>query len=257
MLDDITPVILTYNEAPNIGRVLERLTWANRIVVVDSYSSDETLSIAEEFSNSEVFKRKFDTHASQWNYAINETGISTDWILALDSDYVLTDEFVSELDKLQLTDKITGYKANFVYCVNGKPLRGTLYVPVTVLYRRSGALYEQDGHTQRILFSGIVGQLESKILHDDRKPLSRWLWAQGRYMSIEADMISTSSWSDLTFTDKIRKLIFVAPLATLFYCLVIKGGLLDGWAGFYYAIQRTVAESILSLKLIEKHIHGK
>lgn len=50
MLPDITPLILTFNEAPNIGRVLERLTWAKRIVVLDSFSTEETLDIVKSFS---------------------------------------------------------------------------------------------------------------------------------------------------------------------------------------------------------------
>ena len=49
MLDQITPLILTYNEAPNIGRTLEQLTWARDIVVVDSFSTDDTVEIASSF----------------------------------------------------------------------------------------------------------------------------------------------------------------------------------------------------------------
>jgi hypothetical protein len=47
-----------------------------------------------------------------------------------------------------------------------------------------------------------------------------------------------------------------APLAIVFYCLVVQRGLLDGWPGWYYALQRMVAESILSLKLIERRLRS-
>src|SRR4029079_8546941 len=97
MLGIITPLILTYNEAPNIGRTLERLSWARDIVVVDSFSDDETLDIARSFSNVRVYQRRFDGHEQQWNFGLQETGIETDWVLALDADYVLTDELVNEL----------------------------------------------------------------------------------------------------------------------------------------------------------------
>ena len=101
----------------------------------------------------------------------------------------------------------------------------------------------------------VIRSLEPKYMKfDDRKSLSRWLWAQDRYMSIEAEMINESSWSELGLTDKVRKLILIAPVVIFFYCLVLKGGLLDGWAGLYYAFQRMVAELILSIKLIEKKI---
>ena len=89
MLAQITPVVLTYNEAANIGRVLARLTWADRVVVLDSFSTDETESIASGYPNVTFQQRRFDTHANQWNFGLRETGIGTPWVLALDADYVL------------------------------------------------------------------------------------------------------------------------------------------------------------------------
>ena len=62
MLADITPVILTYNEAANIGRSLERLAWAREVVIVDSGSTDDTLAIAARFPNVRMVHRPFDTH---------------------------------------------------------------------------------------------------------------------------------------------------------------------------------------------------
>ena len=66
MLDQITPVLLTYNEEENIGRTLPRLRWAKDIVVVDSGSTDGTLNILTAFPNLRVFKRRFGAHAKQW-----------------------------------------------------------------------------------------------------------------------------------------------------------------------------------------------
>jgi len=91
MIEQITPLILTYNEAPNIDRALERLTWANRIVVIDSFSDDETLDILANYPQVEVYQRRFDTHALQWNYGLEK--INTKWILSLDADYILSEQF--------------------------------------------------------------------------------------------------------------------------------------------------------------------
>jgi len=251
MLDQITPVILTYNEAPNIGRTLEQLCWAHDIVVVDSFSKDETLEIVSGFPQVRVFQREFDSHAAQWNFALNETAVSSEWVLALDADYILTSSSIEELKGLSPEADVRGYSATFVYCINGHALRGSAYPPVTVLYRRARAFYRQDGHTQRVVVDGLVNSLSAPILHDDRKPLSHWLQSQARYMRIEAGKLleldaGSSSWSDC-----IRKMRFVAPFVMLFYCLIVKRAVLDGRAGLYYVFQRAVAEFILSLFLVE------
>jgi len=190
VLDQITPLILTYNEAPNIGRTLERLSWARDIVVIDSFSSDETVEIASRFPQTRILQRKFDTHRNQWTFGLKESGIKSDWVLALDADYVLTPELVEELRVLQPSAVTQGYRAGFVYCIKGRPIRGSAYPPVIALYRRANANYIQDGHTQRIKLLGEVRDLRSPILHDDRKTLAHWIEAQRRYMKLEAEKLS-------------------------------------------------------------------
>jgi glycosyltransferase involved in cell wall biosynthesis len=251
MLEQITPLILTYNEAANIRRTLEQLRWACDIVVVDSFSDDETLEIIAGYPQVRVFQRLFDNHRDQWNFGLSETGIQTEWILALDADYVLTPEFEAEVKGLQSSPEVAGYRASFTYSINGRNLRSGIYPPVTVLYRRSAASYEQDGHTQKVSVSGMVKPLHGRILHDDRKPLSQWLRSQIRYTQLEANKLLGAGDAQLSSSDRIRRWRVVAPLAMLFYCLVVRGGLLDGWAGFYYAFQRTLAETMLSLFLLE------
>ncbi|HEY6329605.1 MAG TPA: glycosyltransferase family 2 protein [Blastocatellia bacterium] len=254
LLDRITPVLLTYNESPNIGRSLDQLRWAKDIVVVDSFSDDDTVAVAQSFPGVRVFKRRFDSHSDQWNFALCETGIISEWILALDADYILTDDGIKELGDTCPAPGVEGYRCQFTYCVNGKPLRGSAYPPVVVLYRREAAHYEQDGHSQRVSVKGAVEDLAAPILHDDRKSLAHWLWSQSRYMQLEAHKLAEAGPGELGMPDQLRKLLFIAPFAVFFYCLVVKLAILDGWPGLYYAIQRMTAESILSLYLIEERI---
>ena len=87
MLDAITPVLLTYNEAPNIARTLQHLSWARDIVVVDSGSTDGTLDILANMPRVRVFSRPFDTHHAQWRFATEETDIATAWLLRLDAGW--------------------------------------------------------------------------------------------------------------------------------------------------------------------------
>ena len=256
MLDHITPLILTWNEEANIARTLEKLRWAREVVVVDSGSTDGTRTICDSFPNVRVVVRPFDSHAVQWNFGLRETGIASEWVLALDADYVLTDDLVTELRTLALEDGNTGYRMHFRYCIDGRVLSGSLYPPVVALYRRAAAHYVQDGHTQRVVVDGPIGELKAYALHDDRKPLGRWLAAQDRYAQLEVDLLARRSWAELRWQDRLRKLMFVTPWLVPVYCLTVGKGFKDGWPGIFYALQRGVAETVLSLKLIEKKFGG-
>ena len=255
MLEQITPLILTYNEAPNIGRTLERLRWARDIVVVDSFSQDETLEIISRFPQARTFQRRFDTHGNQWNFGLQETDIRSEWVLALDADYLLTPELIEELKALKPEADTKGYRARFIYCINGQPLKGSAYPPVIVLYRRSVATYTQDGHTQRVEVKGEIKDLQSPILHDDRKSLAHWIQAQSRYMKLEAEKLSRSGFRQLGWADRLRKTRLFAPFIIFLYCMFVKGAILNGRVGLYYALQRTFSEFLLSLYLIENDLN--
>lgn len=249
MLASITPVILTYNEADNIDRTLQRLTWADRIVVIDSFSTDETLDILARYPQVEVYQRPFDTHATQWNYGLSL--VTTDWVLSLDADYGLSDDLVEELTTLDPHRGADCYTISFKYCVFGQPLRGTILPPRAALFRQAKATYIDDGHTQLLQCWGTVAALQHPILHDDRKPLNRWLWAQDRYALLEVQKQLENPSARLGWSDRIRRVPGLSAPIILVYCLILKGGILDGWAGWHYAFQRIVAELILSIRLIE------
>jgi glycosyltransferase involved in cell wall biosynthesis len=253
MLEQITPVILTLNEAPNIGRTLERLRWAKDIVLVDSGSTDDTVRIAREMPQVRVFEKTFETHARQWAFAVFETGIQSEWVLALDADYYVTDEALEEIRRLDL-GSIDGYRTKFTYCVRGHRLRSALYPPVVTLFRRSKATFVQDGHTQRVKLDGVVVNGSANFLHDDRKSLSRWLASQDKYMLLETRAICSRAWSDLSWTDRIRTFPAIAPFAVFIQCYLLKGGFLDGKAGLQYALQRLLAEALLGIRLLERRM---
>ena len=249
MFDKITPLILTFNEAPNIERTLKRLTWAQRIVVIDSYSTDATVDILQSYPQVEIFTNKFVSFAAQCNYGLEK--IQSEWVLSLDADYILSEELIQEIGAIIPTPKIDSYFVKFKYCVFGKPLRGTLYPPRQVLYRKDKAIYHEDGHAHRVHIDGDYRILESYIYHDDRKPLDRWLSAQNKYMIIESKKLLNTPATQLSFSDRIRQQKIIAPFLILFYCLILKKGILDGWAGWYYAFERMLAETILAVRLIE------
>lgn len=250
-LGDITPLILTFNEAENIGRTLARLAWASRVVVVDSLSTDDTLTICRRYANAEVVQRPFDEHASQWNFGLSL--IRTPWVLTLDADYALPEAFVDEVTRLDERG-VDGFFAKFTYCVTGRPLRGSIYPPRLVLFLRDRGTYVQEGHTQLLKLEGRAGQLRTSILHDDRKALTRWMHDQIRYAASESKYLQAAPRSSLNLPDRIRRMVIVAPLLMPLYTLVGRGLLLDGWPGVQYALQRTCAEILLALHMLDRRL---
>ena len=256
-LSQVTPVIPTYNEAPNIARTLDALDWAKRVVVIDSYSDDETLDIIATYPNVQVYQRAFDCIANQWTHALESGGIDTPWVLALDADYVLTEDHTNAIAALQPADGVNGYIANFRYCVNGKPLRSGIYPPRTTLFRKDQGYFWQDGHTQRLEVSGKLEHIAPPIMHDDRKSLRRWFASQQGYAAREADKILSGTAELAGLAYRIRKLRVVAPFVVVLHCLFIRGGILDGKVGWFYALQRGYAELLLSLELLDRDLNQK
>lgn len=251
----ITPLVLTFNEAPNLERTLAQLSWAPEVIVLDSFSTDQTPSIAARFANVRVVQRTFDTHAAQWNAGVAEC--TTDWVLALDADYVLSPELVEELRSWRPDLRVSAYLCNFRYCVEGVALRGSLYPPRAVLFQPSKCRYVQNGHTQLLQVVGASAWLKQAIFHDDRKPLSRWLANQDRYAKLEAEKLLAAPTHTLRWRDRWRRLIVPAPFLVFVTTLIGKGLILDGWRGWYYACQRTLAELMLSLRLVDARLQKR
>jgi glycosyltransferase involved in cell wall biosynthesis len=250
LLDRITPLILTRDEEANIGRTLGQLAWAREVVVVDSMSSDETVNIARQFPNVRVVPRTFDSHAEQWSFGVAQ--VTTDWVLTLDADYFVPGSFVRELSALEPPPDLSGYEAAFVYAVGGRPLRSALYPPRPVLLRRGAFEIWQDGHTQRVRVNGRVERLRTRLIHDDRKDLRRFIDRQRKYMRQEAAKLRATPWRALRSTGRIRKLRVIAPFATLLYTLFLNRAILDGRAGLRYAFERFLAEAMLSRELFRR-----
>jgi glycosyltransferase involved in cell wall biosynthesis len=251
MLGHITPVLLTRDEEPNIARTLSCLTWAKDIVIVDSKSNDRTVAIAREFPQVRVFERSFDTHAEQWRYAVEQTGIKTKWLLRLDADYQVSEQLTREMSALDPDAKVDAFRVGFDYAIHGHRLVSSLYPPNTVLLRPRQFTIVDRGHTEKWIVDGAVGTLNSKIVHDDRKPVEGWISSQGRYMTKELMFLDRERGSTVNW---LRRHPPLMPILSFVYCLFVKGLILNGRAGIFYALQRAVAEAILSLMILERKL---
>jgi glycosyltransferase involved in cell wall biosynthesis len=248
--DQITPLIITYNEASNICRTVGKLLWAQRIVVIDSGSSDGTVEMLRRYPQVEVIYQPFVDFASQCNYGLAQ--ILTPWVLSLDADYELSDRLICELASLAPPDNVVGYRARFVYRIYGRPLRGSLYPPRAVLYRKDRAFYRAEGHAHHVVLDGEVLSLDGVIYHDDRKPLARWFTAQQRYAREEAEYLLKAPSGELRRSDRIRLMGWPAPIGAFIYILFVKGCLFDGWPGWRYALQQTTAEMLIALEILDR-----
>jgi glycosyltransferase involved in cell wall biosynthesis len=251
----LSALILTYNEQENIRRTLEALVWVPKVIVMDSFSNDQTIDIARSCPNVEIMQRVFDTYANQRNAGLDR--IDTEWVLTLDADYVLTPELQEEIKKLDPASDLAVYWAEFDYCIFGRPLRASIYPPRVALFRTKPARYIDEGHSEQLRVKGKLAKLKGKIWHDDRKPLSRWFQSQERYSEIEATYLLGAKTEELNRADRTRKKwLIVAPMGMPIYLLLVRGLIFDGWNGWYYTFQRTVAEMMLAIRLLEAKLRG-
>ncbi len=151
-VNDITRLILTFNEAPNIARTLGQLSWLRDIVIVDSMSTDGTArdrgALSERPRRSSARSRRM---RSSGTSASSRPASRPNGCWRSMPTIVLTDDAESRAPGAATRRRpCRVFAASFDYCIDGQPLRGAAYPPVTVLYRRARGRYEQDGHTQRV-----------------------------------------------------------------------------------------------------------
>lgn len=187
----LSVIILTYNEEVNIERCLQSIHgWVNAIFIVDSYSADKTLEIAEKYTN-QIYQRSFKNHAEQLNWALRNLKIETEWILRLDADEIVTKELRDELiDKLyKLPNDISGlYTKRRVYFLDRWIKHGGYY-PIWLLriWRKDKAYCEERWMDEHIkVAEGNTVFLENDIIDYNKKNLHWWIYKHNDYATREA-----------------------------------------------------------------------
>lgn len=275
---DLSVIILTYNEEIHIRRCLENICpIAKKVIVVDSPSTDSTVAICHEFDNVEVVVHKYPgNQAEQFNWAIDNLAIETEWVLRLDADEYLMPELIDELkEKLpSLPEDVNGVIFNRRHIFMGKWMKRGIY-PVKLLrvFRYGKGMCEQrlmDEHIQ--LTDGCSVEFENDFCDHNLNDLTWFCHKHVNYATREAvDLLDIEL--DLTgaaSTDGNKKIsrqaqakrmkkhkyakqpLFWRSFAYFCYRYFLKGACLDGKAGFIWTfLQGWWYRTLVDAKIFE------
>lgn len=275
----LSVVILTYQEEINIRFALQSVQWSDNVLVVDSYSTDQTEAICREFPNVTFIQNRFTGLAAQRQFALDSGLLKNDWVLALDADEYVPDELRNELFDLfhnSTPTKAVAYDMAMRIVMWGKWLKHSSEYPVywRRLINRSHCKYVQRGHADTIDADGPVGRLKNDIIHHDRKGISDWLAKHNRYTTEEAkyalEELRNVPLSNIFSRDRmerrraLKRIFRFMPMNSLvrfLYLYLFRFGILDGRAGLNFCRLRAHQHFIVRLKieeiqLLQKEQHG-
>lgn len=185
-MKSITVIILTKNEEKNIEKAVNSARQiADRVIVVDSGSTDQTLTIAAS-NGAETYFHEWSTHARQFNWALDNCGINTEWIFRLDADERITPELADEILRLQ-DSGYDSYEMRWRLYFMGKWIKhGGTYKPYFLrLFRYGKGRVEDKVMDEHVRVEGKVGRLQGDLLHYDYKGLDAWLNKHVWYSQLE------------------------------------------------------------------------
>jgi glycosyltransferase involved in cell wall biosynthesis len=263
----ISVVVITRNEEANIARCLKALAWCDDVVVIDDHSEDATVSLAR-MHGARVLEHRFESFASQRNWALDNASLRHPWALMLDADEVVTPELRSQIEvSLPAAGReVVGYRMCRKTMLFGRWLKHSDDFPVWLvrLIRVGNFQFEDSGHGEVPVPSnaGPFGTLSVPFLHYPfEKGLDDWIQRHNRYSTHEAtlELVETNVdvWKGLWTQDRAvrrrtlrhlsRRLPCRAALRFL-YQYVIKRGFLDGSAGLTFSWLMAVYEGFIVLK---------
>lgn len=274
MKSDITVIMLTKNEEANMRRALDNIKdFAERIVIVDSGSSDRTLEIAKEY-DADIYIHSWKHYADQFNWALRNTDLTTTWVYRLDADEVPTSELkaeVLEAAKQNRSTNVNAFLIRYKIFFLGKFLKhGGAYPILKIsLFKPSYSYFEDRAMGEHVLLTeGICGELKNDCLHYDFKDLSAYINKHNLYATREVmdyyDRRSRSSgqatqiYKTAENTKKLRdgfyyKLpLFIRVKLYYWFRYYVQCGFLDGKEGKIYCfIQAYFYRFIIDAKIYE------
>lgn len=274
---DVSVIILTFNEEKHIKRCLDRIASdVKEVFIIDSYSTDKTLELAEEYANVTIFQNRWVNYAAQFNWALKNAPIRTKWVLRLDADEYLTKELKDELEKRlpSLEDDVTGIIFNLRRVWMGQQLRyGMTRLKLLRLFQYGKARSEvrlMDEHIQ--LLEGRYVEFEHEFADDNLNNLSWWTNKHVGYAIREAvDLLdmefnltgSANADSQIKINEQAKSKrmlkhkyakqpLFWRSFAYFCYRYFFKLGFLDGKKGFlWHFLQGWWYRTLVDAKIFE------
>lgn len=253
----ITVVIPVKNEQANLAKCLERLTSFEEVVVLDSNSSDDTMSIAASYGASCLNFNWDGGYPKKRNWYLLNFRPKCDWVLFLDADEFVTEQFMAAAETAVKDLTFNGYWLNYTNYFLGRKLRFGVPQRKLALIRFGAALFERieedswsnldmEIHEHPVV-SGKVGRIRVSIEHNDDRGIEKFVrrhvdyakWEVARYRMLNTGQGDKNL--NLTVRQKIKYKLFGSPLFPICYFvyqLVFKLGILDGHAGFQYAFHK-------------------
>ena len=259
-------VILTFNEEVNIRQALASVEFSDDVIVIDSFSTDATVSICEQFDNVRLIQNPFKDLATQRQFAIDEGLPRHNWVLALDADEWISPTLRDELLEISRTwseGKPVAYDLAMRIYMWGKWLRYSSEYPVywRRFFHRKYGTYKQRGHADTLDVTGPTGRTRNDIIHEDKKGMSDWLSKHNVYTTQEAkyaiEELPQVRYSNLFSRDRLlrrralKRLFRSLPgnsFLRFIYLFVACRGFLDGGAGYCFCRLRSHQHFIIRLK---------
>ena len=253
-LKQITPVVLTFNEEANVRRNLDSLRWAQRVVIIDSGSTDQTEAIARSYGNVTWHTRPFDSFRAQWEHAIHQTDIATEYVLALDADMEVSAKLLEEIAAPFLEGNYLGGLMPIDYRYYGRSLAGSICPPQIRIVRRGAVTVTQLNHGHKFQIAGPVYRFRNRLIHDDRKSLERWVESQLGYQKENEAELRNGHRGRVR--DYARRMGLMPPIIGVLAYLRA-GGPFKGAAAARYAYERMTTESILAVRLMDARLRKR
>ena len=266
-MNDVTCVVLTYNEEKHIGRCLDNVSpICKKVYVVDSLSSDKTIEIALSYSNVEVVQHRWPgNQAAQFNWALENLNIETDWILRMDADEYLGEQLIQEIQEIlpNLNSDVTGIRLRREVIFMGRRIKyGKIKdVKLLRLWRTGMGVIENremDEHT--VLNGGKCIQLKGKFYDANLNGINEWIIKHLDYANREVKVINSVQVHEgmMLARNNQKSIYYSFPLfwrCFFFFILryIFLGGFLDGKPGFIWNfMQCWWYRTLVDIHLMEK-----